>query len=371
MRELAVEIEAGTLHLTLRSERLPIEDLLTFATRENSKRAFLFVSKVLGRHWPCRPSVMRRTYGLLAEVLVDLPGPILFVGMAETATALGHGVFDSFLRSSSRNDAFYMHTTRHSLPRPVAVSTEEPHSHAAEHTIYEPDPAYEVLFHEARTLVLVDDEISTGTTLLALANALIARCPRIEQVWLVSLVSWLSDPTALAQKLDRPVCFHSLASGAFELTARPGFVPRDPTGNTRAIRVGRWVNPSFGRTGFSGLLEIPRIPELPTRSRLMVIGSGEFAFAPFRLAEVLEEAGHDVLFQSTTRSPIQLGDAIHSRLSFEDHHDEGVANYLYNFVEDDRRTIIGYEHPEIARSHSLVARLGASAWTPFDSETEP
>lgn len=36
-----------------------LEDLLDFAQRINPKRAFLFVSKVLGRHIPVAPSTMR------------------------------------------------------------------------------------------------------------------------------------------------------------------------------------------------------------------------------------------------------------------------------------------------------------------------
>jgi len=52
----------------------------------------LFVSKVLGKHWPVRPTVMREIHARLATQIANLPGPLLVIGMAETATALGRGV---------------------------------------------------------------------------------------------------------------------------------------------------------------------------------------------------------------------------------------------------------------------------------------
>ena len=70
-----------------------------------------------------------------------------------------------------------------------------------------------------------------------------------------------------------------------------------------------------------------------------MIGTGEYAYTPFRLALALEEAGYDVRFQSTTRSPILVGDAIASRREFPDHHGDGIPNYLYN-LDADRLPVI-------------------------------
>ena len=64
-----------------------------FADTVNPKRAFLFVSKVLGRHIPVSPSIMRHAFTDLAELVPDdLPEPVLVIGMAETAVGLGAGV---------------------------------------------------------------------------------------------------------------------------------------------------------------------------------------------------------------------------------------------------------------------------------------
>ncbi|SUJ10842.1 phosphoribosyltransferase domain-containing protein [Shewanella morhuae] len=83
------------------SHSTPLEQFFEIAERRNPKRAFLFVSKMLGRHIPIKPSVMRSSYQSIAAMLpIDLPGPVLFIGMAETAVGLAAGVY-------KRQDAWY------------------------------------------------------------------------------------------------------------------------------------------------------------------------------------------------------------------------------------------------------------------------
>ena len=53
---MAVELEGGTLRLRLpEQQRTRLTELCGFASRQNPKRAFLFVSKVLGKHIPVKP----------------------------------------------------------------------------------------------------------------------------------------------------------------------------------------------------------------------------------------------------------------------------------------------------------------------------
>ena len=76
MRTLTAPIQAGCLTLTLHREEQSLETYLTYATRQNPRRLYLFVSKVLGKHWPVRPSVMRGHRRLAAKI-ANLPGPML------------------------------------------------------------------------------------------------------------------------------------------------------------------------------------------------------------------------------------------------------------------------------------------------------
>ena len=67
-----------------------LDDLLDFAERINPKRAFLFVSKVLGKHIPVAPSVMQRSYSDLASLVpTDLAGPICVIGIGRNSSGFG------------------------------------------------------------------------------------------------------------------------------------------------------------------------------------------------------------------------------------------------------------------------------------------
>ena len=107
-----------------------------------------------------------------------------------------------------------------------------------------------------------------------------------------------------------------------------------------------------------------------------MLGSGEFAYPPYKLAEALDAAGHDVWFQTTTRSPVLVGGAIGSALSFEDNYFDGIPNFVYNLgaASPDRpphqapdpppdprydRIVIGYETPRLPPQHRLAERIGA------------
>ena len=151
---------------------LSVETLYEMAARINKKRSFLFVSKVLGKHIPIPPEVPMIASALLASVYYEgkttkqMPGkeqlieavkdgspknlqtaysivqklrcqldePVVFIGFAETATALGHGVFDCF------SDATYIHSTREMLAdQEVTLYFEEEHSHATDQRCYAPE----------------------------------------------------------------------------------------------------------------------------------------------------------------------------------------------------------------------------------------
>ncbi|MFD9565893.1 phosphoribosyltransferase domain-containing protein [Streptomyces sp. NPDC059994] len=192
-------------------ERLP--ELLGLALRRNPKRAHLLVSNVLGKHVPQRPS---RVYGAgyaLGEEVRELLGPeaagAVVLGYAETATGLGHAVADGL------GVAPYLHSTR----RPVAGVAraggfEESHSHATSHLLLPEDPA---LLAGDGVLVLVDDEFSTGNTVLNTIRALHARYPRTRYV-IVALVDMRSPAdrtrlTAFAAEIGAEVDLVTLAAG--------------------------------------------------------------------------------------------------------------------------------------------------------------
>ncbi|MCW2606846.1 MAG: phosphoribosyltransferase, partial [Frankiales bacterium] len=143
-----------TVHGAAPGVTLP--DLVGLALRDNPKRAQLVVSRVLAKHLPVTPSLAVDAARRLAA-LVPVEAPLV-LGWCETATGLGHLVADALPGST------YLHTTRRPEPGvPLAGGFEEEHSHATGHVLQPRDPS--VLTGDA-PLVLVDDELTTGTTVL-------------------------------------------------------------------------------------------------------------------------------------------------------------------------------------------------------------
>ena len=67
-------LSCGRIDVSSEFTDYPLTDLFDIAERRNPKRAFLFVSKVLGRHIPVSPQVMRNVYTQLAEQFLGFQG---------------------------------------------------------------------------------------------------------------------------------------------------------------------------------------------------------------------------------------------------------------------------------------------------------
>ncbi|WP_300019414.1 phosphoribosyltransferase family protein [Pseudonocardia sp.] len=223
--------------------------LLGIALRHNPRRAQLLVSRVLGKHVPTDPRLVRAAGlllgGLVADALagrparpvpVDLvhgavrvepgaaitlhltaaaaapPVDALVLGFAETATALGHCVAEAL-------GADYLHSTRRPVPGITAAGGfAEEHSHATDHLLLPADPR---LLRGDRPLVLVDDELSTGRTALNTITALHRAHPR-EHYVLAALVDARPDDTTLVDgvaELGARMDVVSLSRAAVEVPA--------------------------------------------------------------------------------------------------------------------------------------------------------
>jgi len=369
-----------------------LDDLVGLAVRRNERRAHLLVSRALGKHVPTDP---RLVYGsglvlglrvaevlggddasasvgpVLAAALHGVPGAAarllarvrallaaapppdgcVVLGFAETATALGHCVADAL-------GAPYLHSTR----RPVAGITphagfEEAHSHATSHLLL---PADATLLTGTGPLVLVDDEVSTGATVLNTIVELHERAPRGRYV-VAALVDLRGDEdrsemAAVAARLGVRIDVVALATGRIDLpddvltrggelaaAVRPA-TARHPRPTGQVHRVGAWPVgvKEGGRHGFSpgdqaslalacaGVAEA-LVPAL-IGERVLVLGFEELMYAPLRIAVSLAERldssaapGTDVRFSTTTRSPVLAVDdpgyAIRTTLEFAAHDD--------------------------------------------------
>lgn len=361
-KALHANLKRGRLEVEVNASTFDPEALFSFAERRNPKRAFLFVSRVLGRHIPARPSLMADSFNALAaKIPADLPGPVLVIGMAETAVGLGAGVHRAL--SQTRDDTVYLVSTRHPTGSQLFARFEEEHSHASSHLLHLPaDAVNRERMMAARSLVLVDDEASTGNTFINLSKALVdAGLTRIERLVTATLTDWSQD--AVRHAMGDQVTSVSLLDGRYTFHEDPtADLPDMP--EVGSVAQGDWpLDPrrDWGRMGVSEHRDTlaPDLHVTPGE-RILVVGTSEFVWRPFLLAERLEKAGADVHFSSTSRSPIALGHAIDHALCFSDNYGLGIPNFLYNVAPGQfDRVLICSETPAAAVDPALVSALNA------------
>lgn len=391
-----------------------VPDLVGLAVRRNPRRAQLLVSTVLGKHRPTDPALIRgaglllgalvaqrlgvpvaaASLGTAGEQLVQavrgepeaveqlaavlrlLPNPadalrpaagedVLVIGYAETATALGHTVADAL-------GADLLTSTRRAVPTAVdGGGFEEEHSHATGHRLLPDDPR----LLDAAVVVLVDDELSTGTTVLNTIALLERRRPGRRYV-AAALVDLRSDAdadrlTAAAAALGADVQVVALAAGAVHLpddvlqraaAVRAEFSEAPPASSAHgptlrpAPRAIEWVTgawpPDVRHHGRHGFRQADRAPfeaaltglagAVAARlrpGRVHVLGTEELMVLPQRLAGRIAGllTGAAVTSSATTRSPVMVRDEdgypIRSALAFPAHDgpaDEPGERFAYN-----------------------------------------
>lgn len=424
---------------------LRMHDLFGLALRINPRRPHLLVSTVLAKHVPTDPRVVRAAGlllglgvathlrralpaddlgGLLARAvapeageddLVALDAAVaaatatvadgdgVVLGYAETATALGHLVARA-LRLPS------LHSTRRHVPgAEPALGFDEAHSHATEHLLLPADPA---LLATTGPAVLVDDELSTGSTALGTIRALHAVAPRSSYV-IAALVDVRREVDrarmqAVAAELGVSIDVVALAAG--EVRVPDGVVAPEPVllprGGADSIDGTALDVPDAGdawpvgvresgRHGFTWTDESPlttaagrvaaRLVDrlaLTGDDRVLVLGTEELMYAPLAVAEALRAAGPAaVRFSTTTRSPVQVRDvegyAVRSGVRFVAHDRDadgyGEADrYAYNVVAPTpwRAIVVVLDRPSATAALDGPSGLLA-ALAPYATEVVP
>ena len=359
-----VTVDLPTGRLVLRGvapER--VAALCDFAARANPKRGFLIVSRVLGRHLPTTPQALRDAAdALAAQIPGDLSGAVLFCGMAETATGLAQSVWAAWRARHPGAASAYIQSSRQiAAGARILTRFEEGHSHAASHMV-QVSAEIEPTLAAARSLVIVDDECSTGSTFVEAAEALVSALPQIAAVHCASLTDWSAG--GFLARMPRPAAAHSLIAGTLEWT--PGAGQAAATLAPAANRHG--TAPATGMRSRTGLLA----PEAAHREaliakpgeRVLVLGDGEHAYEALRIAEDLAAQGAITAIQSITRTPALIGHAMQSVTTLADAYGSGANCHVYNLLahRPDRiviaAEIAGAQADELAR---WVAEAGSSA----------
>ena len=368
-KTLTIKLDTGTLHLDLEPGTIPLNRLLGFAARVSSKRKFLLVSKVLGKHYPVSPKVMCWSYRALARAVLKcgVGAGSVWIGMAETATGLGYGVFEAACNEGAEQ-ALFIQTTRYHLDGLARLEFEEAHSHATDFFLYYPEQMkHRERFLTAKPLVLIDDEISTGLTFLRLIKAYKAVNPNLEKVFIVSLVNFAHPEhrAALEEQAGVDVDWVCFRQGvlSFEdgLNTALDSITVNVSGNGDCKKtLLAWP----GRLGLDAPISLENdvLEQLCnsgfSRDKvrpILVLGTGECNAPAYLLGRELGSQGFKVKVQSTTRSPIHQGNDIARVCEFQDNYDDGIPNFIYNLNPDDYRDIIlCHETPLCGALHELL-----------------
>ncbi len=357
------------------------EDLLRIAKRvKNTKRSYLLVNPLQGKHIPVSPAAALEMMHTLGDALAEqYPDTRLVIGFAETATAVGAAIASRF-----GGDCVYLPTTREEVPgvRDWVIFSEE-HSHATLQKLC--GDGLGERFEATGSVILVDDEISTGKTLRNMVLQLRAHYPQLAEKGLVA-ASLLNRVTPENEGLlaEAGVVCASLVklTGDRAAEAAEGFQVEEAAPVEAGSR--RWShlaldcpplpNPRGGISirsylssceGLARAFEEAAGPLLHGIEGAVVLGTEECMYPALILGRCLEEGGMAVRCHATTRSPIGVcsaaGYPITSGARLDSFYEAGRSTYLYNFAPCGALIVVS-DAP--ACRWEALEQL-AAAWAPY------
>lgn len=339
-------------------------DVLRLAKRlNNTKRAYLLVNPLQGKHIPVRPPAALEMMNCLGEKLRRrFPDARLIIGFAETATAIGAAAASCF-----PDDCVYLHTTRETLaPDTEWVCFQEEHSHAADQKLCA-DGLRERLSATPQ-LILIDDELSTGKTILNMVSQMRRMFPemRDKPIAAASVINRLSDENEARLRSEGIVCEYLVHIPNEDYTPKVRLwqteSPADrrrtsvlPDGvRVRAVDLGS-ADPRTGVTvgqyrqacadAADGVMSHIR-DSLGPDKRVLVLGTEEFMYPPLLLAREIERTGlaKEIFFHATTRSPIEVSQTpdypLFNGCRITSFYEEGRDAYIYNLSDYDTAIVL-------------------------------
>ena len=358
-----------------------IQNTLRVAKRfQNTKRTYLLVNPLQAKHIPVPPRESLQMMETLGSQLArEFPGTRLAIGFAETATAIGAAV-----ASQLGDGCIYLHTTREAEPdvKDWVLFSEE-HSHVVEQKLCADQlPQW---LEGTESVIFVDDEITTGKTLLNMIRQLRERYPSLGNKRLVaaSLLNRLSpeDQRRLSEAgvecrwlVKLPEMDPAGAVAGLAVEEAPEVNAEPVEFSHRVLACGPLPNPRRGvlirdYQKACGQLarpfgEVVR-SELEPGSRVVTLGTEECMYPVLVLGERLEQMGFSTTCHATTRSPIGIctepGYPIVSGGKLKSFYEDGRSTYIYNLSKCDALVVVSdAASPGLDGLRDLLA-----AWKPY------
>ena len=336
-------------------------DLLRLAKRfHNTKRTYLLIDPLQGKHLsvsPSEPITLFHTLG--RKIRGQYDGVKLVIGFAETATAVGMAVAEEM-----SEECVYIHTTREDIPTVSSwIEFDEEHSHAVDQKLDATN--IEKWIDGTDSIVFVDDEISTGKTLINFIDQLKALYPKLAEKKLIiaSIINRLSveNKNRLAQYGIECVSVLELADSNYEeavkkYSIQEAQVPSQADGDYSFSEIRSNVKLLDPRRGIcvkdyykncvdfsESILKGISFGEYD--KKVLVIGTEECMYPAIMFGQRVESLkGMSVYTHSTTRSPIGICDdtdyPIKNGFKLHSVYDRGRVTYIYNLLKYDRVFIV-------------------------------
>ena len=347
-------------------------ELVLVGKRENNKkRNYLVINPLQGKHIPVRPGKALELFDVLAGIVKEAYDGerLLIIGFAETATAIG-------AQAAIRSGAGYIHTTREVILQEDYIYFSEAHSHAAEQKLVRGDMDRAV--ETADRIIFIEDEVTTGNTILNIVGKMEERYGRKMQFSVASILNGMTrehmriyeekgipchyilktnhqDYGRIAQQYRENGCYEKCdISACYEVDE---------------LRVTGWMDArrmTDSRAYLKSCEALWKSVETAFHfvegERVLVVGTEEFMYPALFVAKAIEDRGCAVRCHSTTRSPIVVsqdtGYPLRTRYELRSMYDPERTTYIYDIDSYDRVFIITDAHGgEEAGKNSLINAL--------------
>lgn len=351
-------------------------ELVRIAKRENNtRRKYLVVNRLQGKHIPVSPKEALQMFRSLAELIKEAyPSErLLMVGFAETATAIGAAV-------AIECQAAYMQTTREVIDGVDYLYFSESHSHATEQKLVKTD--LDKIIGKTDRIVFIEDEVTTGNTILNIVRLIQKTYAQPVSFAVASILNGMNEE-ALENYKNLKIPVHYLvktahdtyteiaeqyqADGTCHICTKPQEKEveqqkevqqqiemqqtKEAQQPIEVQEISGWINARRLHTADTykqaceqlwqeiqqkyGYTKYPK--ETETGRRILVLGTEEFMYPALYVGAKLEEAGYTVRMHATTRSPIAVSKEekypLHTRYELASLYDKNRTTFVYDLTE--------------------------------------
>lgn len=354
-------------------------ELLRLAKRfNNTKRSYLLVDPLQGKHIPVSPEKCFDMLYSMGRLLKErYPEAALVIGFAETATAVGAAAAEMI-----GDNCTYFQTTRENVCSVQRwVEFLEEHSHATEQKLAADN--LEQAFAKTQTVIFIDDELSTGKTLMNMIVQLREAYPVLSEkkIAAASIINRMSRENVEFLASEGIECCSLLKIDNVDYTqtvvgfdikeqsqipeAESGYedfsAEKTAAGDPRTgVVIGEYKNDVLTR--HKALIKANK-DAVPSGKKLVVIGTEECMYPGLLIAREYEssERYESVKFHATTRSPIGIctDEDYPTKNGYKlgSFYEEKRQTYLYNLAEYDSALIVTDSRDEKCAGAQDIARL--------------